>query len=61
MEFYLADLRLVKSYMEEMKESDPDRYKRIVDKYNVEFKDMKPNDRTGPPVIDFLKDIFCND
>lgn len=61
MEFLLADLRLVKPYMEEMKESNPDRYERIIAKYNVIFKDLKPNDRKGPPVIDFLKDIFCEE
>ncbi len=61
MEFYFDDLRVIKPYMEELKESDPARYKRIVDKYNVIFKDLEPNSGRGPAMLPFLKDIFCND
>jgi hypothetical protein len=61
MEFYLNDLRLVKPYMEELKESDPQRYARIIEKYNIIFKDMVPNSGKAPTIPEFLKDIFCNE
>jgi hypothetical protein len=54
---YLDDLKLTAAYMLELKESDPERHKRISDYYFNILKDIEPDSRMGPSIQEFILDI----
>ncbi len=57
LEYFMADLRLTAAFMEELKESDPERHKRICVHWSGVLAGIKPNSRMGPPLSEFILDI----
>ena len=50
-------LTLAAAIMKDMKETDPDKHRRVSEKWQVILNDIVPNSCEGPPIRDFILGI----
>ena len=50
-------LTLAAAIMEDMKETDPDRHRRVSEKWHSILKDVPPNSGEGPSIQEFILGI----
>ena len=50
-------LTLAAAIMRDMKETDPDKHRRVSEKWQVILNDIPPDSALGPTVRDFILDI----
>ena len=54
---YIPGIKLAAAIMEDMKETDPDRHKRVSEKWQKVLNDIPPNSGRGPSLRAFILGI----